>query len=146
MIGTAGVIVSLIYVGFQVRQNTAAIQSSTSQGVYQLSQEQALAILQDAELAEVLLRARQMPDSMTAADSLRYELYLALRLNLREGIYTNALQGTMEAELAAGWLDDLRDFSCLPGMVSFWAENKTGYHPAFRAAVDSAFALATCPD
>ena len=133
----------MVFVGVQLRQNTAAMQTATSLAVYQQHRDGALLEMENAEVAELLLRARRTPDQMTAADSLRYNLYLNLRLNLREAVYTSVLKGTMDHDIAAGWLD-LADFRCIPGMTDHWAANKTGFHRAFRHAVDSAFAIAQC--
>jgi hypothetical protein len=146
LVGTAAVVVSLIYVGLQVRQNTAAIQTSTSQDVYQLHQDRSLIELQDPEFAELLLRATRSPQTMTPVDSLRYNRYLNLLLNLQESVYTNALQGTMEEGLAAGWLDGMAELPCRPGMHEYWRQGKLGYQPAFRAAMDSVFALVDCSE
>jgi hypothetical protein len=100
--------------------------------------------MESADFADVLLWALRTPEKMTATDSLRYDRYLNLKLNLREAIYTNALHGTMEGDLAAGWLDDLRNLLCDPGMTDYWAQNKSGYHPKFQLAVDSGSAGADC--
>lgn len=145
LVGTGAVVVSLIYVGLQVRQNTAAIQTSTSQEVYQQHQEQSLLLMESSEMAEIVVRARLSPAELSAADSLRYDRYLNLRLNLHEAVYTNALQGTIEPDMAAGWLDGLGDMQCQPGMSEYWTRNRDGYHTAFRMAVDSARAATNCP-
>jgi hypothetical protein len=143
-VGTAAVVVSLIYVGLQVRQNTAAIQTSTSQDVYQQHQEQGLLLMESAEMAEIVIRANLSLGDLSATDSLRYDRYLNLKINLYEAAYTNALQGTMEAGMAAGWLEGLGTLPCTVGMPEYWTESRDAYHSAFRIAVDSAFAAATC--
>jgi len=137
------VVVSLVYVGLQVRQNTAAIQTSTSQEVYQLNQEQGLLIMESADFAEIILRA-ELGQELSPVDSIRYAHYLNLVLNTHEAVYTNALQGTMEPELAAAWLDGIAGLTCKPGMEGYWAWGRSGYHGAFRAAMDSAFAATQC--
>ena len=82
---------------------------------------------------------------MTPVDSLRYTRYLNLRLNVHEAAYTSALQGTLESRMAAGWLDGMVDDACTPGMSDHWAQWKRGYHPAFRAAMDSVITVTECP-
>jgi hypothetical protein len=146
LVGTAAVVVSLIYVGLQVRQNTAAIQTSTSQDVYEQYQEQALLVMESAEMAEIVLRADRSPAEMSAVDSLRYDRYLNVTINLYEAIYTNALQGTMEQDLAAGWLAGMGTLQCRAGMPEYWTRLKGSYHAAFREAMDSAYTTARCPE
>ena len=138
-------VVSLIYVGLQVRQNTAAIQTSTSQELYQQYQEQGLLVMESAEIAEIILRASQSAE-LTPVDSVRYDNYLDVYLNLYEAVYTNALQGTVEPEMATGWLAWMPDLVCTAGLPAFWTESKEFYHRAFRSAVDSVYAITTCPE
>jgi hypothetical protein len=143
-VGQGAVVVSLVYVGVQVRQNTAAIQTSTSQEVYQQNQEQALLLMESAEMAAILLQANQDLSGLSPTDSIRYGRYLNVTLNLYEAVYANALQGTMEAEMAAGWLADMSDLRCTPGMAAYWGGRRDSYHQGFRAALDSAFAVSEC--
>jgi len=145
-VGQGAVVVSLIYVGVQVRQNTAAIQTSTSQDVYQQNQEVGLLVMESGEMAAILLQADQDVAALSPIDSIRYRRWLNVTLNLYEAVYANALQGTMEADMAAGWLDDMSELRCTPGMAGYWEERRSSYHLAFQAALDSAFAVGTCPE
>ena len=145
VVGTGAVVVSLIYVGLQVRQNTAAIQTSTSQELYQQDQERQLLVMESAELAEIILRASQSAE-LTPVDSVRYDRYLDVSLNLYEGVYTNALQGTLEPEMANAWLAWLPDLVCTARLPEFWADAKDSYHSAFRSAIDSVYAITTCQE
>ena len=145
-IGQGAVVVSLIYVGVQVRQNTAAIQTSTSQEAYQQNQEMGLLVMESAEMASILFQATENLAALSPTDSLRYRRWLNVTLNLYEAVYTNALQGTMESEMARGWLHDLPDLRCEPGMGDYWEERRSAYHRAFAAAMDSAFAVSRCRD
>ena len=52
----------------------------------------------------------------------------------------------MEAEMAAGWLHDMSELRCEPGMVGYWEDRRNSYHRAFQEALDSAFAVSTCPE
>jgi len=146
IVGTGAVVVSLLYVGLQVRQNTAAIQTSTSQEVYQQNQEQGLLVMESAEFAEILLEASRDLATLSPIDSIRYHHYLNVSLNTYEAVYTNALQGTMESDMAAGWLDGLGGLRCKAGMAAYWDRQREAYHRAFRTAVDSAWAVAKCPE
>jgi hypothetical protein len=136
-IGTLAVIASLIYVGLQVRQNTVAIQTATSQQVFELHRARAQVEMEDPEFAALLLRARRTPEQMTAVDSLRYDRYINLSMNLHEAIYSNVRLGTMERDMAAAWLAGLPGFVCAPGVKGYWGRFKSEYHPTFAAAVDS---------
>jgi hypothetical protein len=144
VIGNVAVVISLIYVGIQIRQNTAAIQTSTSQSVYELHQDRTLMEIESADVAALLVRVERRPDLVTAEDSLRYRRHMNLNMNLQEAVYTNALQGTLEPEIAAGWLQGMSVILCRPWMREYWEDRKSGYHVAFQAAMDSAAAETVC--
>lgn len=143
-VGTLAVVVSLVYVGVQVRQNTAAIQTSTSQDIYELHQDRAMPEMENPEFAALLLRVERASELVSAVDSLRYRRYLNLNLNLQEAVYTNALNGTLEEEMAAGWLEGMTTVICRPWMRQYWEERRQGYHRVFRAAMDSVAANTEC--
>ena len=143
-VGQGAVVVSLVYVGVQVRQNTAAIRTNTSQQAYQQNQEVGLLVMESGEMAAILLQANRDVAALSPVDSLRYRRWLNVTLNLYESVYTNALAGTMEPEMARGWLQDLSDLRCEPLMAAYWDERRTSYHRVFAAGLDSAFAVSRC--
>ena len=145
LVGTVTVVLSLVYVGLQVRQNTAAIQTSTSMAAYEQNQEQSLLIMESADFASIFHRA-SLGEPLSSADSIRYRYYLNVRINLLEAVYTNALMGTMEREMADGWLKGMGRLGCMAGVASYWGRMRLEYHSEFRAAVDSAFAATPCPN
>lgn len=144
IIGTIAVVVSLIYVGFQVKQNTAAIQTATTQGVNEQHAATIRLIIESPEFADLLVRANRSADSLSVADSLRYDWFLNQRVNVYETVYTSAIAGTMEEGMAAGWLAGIPGWLCLAGALEHWRENAGNYHPGFQVAMDSVIASTDC--
>ena len=144
IIGTVAVVLSLVYVGLQVRQNTRAIQTATAQGVNEQHAATIRLIIESPEFADLLVRAERAPASMSAADSLRYDGYLNQRINVYETVYTSWVAGTMEDGMAAGWLAGLPGWLCLAGSLEHWRSNAGNYHPAFQVAMDSVIAATEC--
>lgn len=142
IVGTVAVVISLLYVGPQVRQNTAAIHASTSSAIYQQHQDLYSMMVQNPEVADLVLRMSRDSADATSIDAFRYSYFLNLRLNLLEAVFTQADRGTMDPELARGWLVTMS--SCVRGARTYWEENGSEYHAAFRAAMDSALASKTC--
>ena len=144
-VGTIAVVLSLVYVGVQVRQNTSAIQTNTSQSVYTQYSDVIVPVLESEALAEVISRAGRAPESMSASDSIQYDMYLNLRINVLEAVYTNSEQGTLEVGMARGWLEGMGPWKCRPGGEEYWRANAANYAPNFRMAMDSAIAVTECP-
>lgn len=138
---TVAVVLSLIYVGIQVKQNTLAIQTATSQGAYEYHRESIQEIITNRELAELKVRAESADPMLDAADSLRMMYDMNLDVNLYEFIYTSARLGTMEPEMAGGWLRGLPAMVCNPRFPAFWSQWGEEYHREFVQAIDSVQAL-----
>lgn len=144
VVGTVAVVVSLVYVGVQVRQNTSAIHTSTSQSVFTQYMDAKAPSMESPELAELIVRADSAPGSLSLADSLRYELYLDFEINLYEAIYTNVAQGTMDLGMASGWLGGMAHWRCRSRAEEFWRGYSEEYAPIFQVAMDSVFAHTDC--
>jgi hypothetical protein len=140
-----GVIASMVFVGMEIRQNTTAIQTDTSQGVFTQYMDATRPVLENPELAELLVRADTAPASLSLADSLRYDLYLDFEIYLYESVYTNVAQGTMEPGVASGWLRGMSRWVCQPRGEEFWRFYSEEYAPIFQTAMDSVIANTDCP-
>ena len=99
LIGTMAVVASLVYVGLEVNQNTRAIRTSTSQSVYTQYMDARGSILGAPDVAELMIRADTAWESLTLADSARYEATLDFELNVYEAVHTNLTQGTLEPDM-----------------------------------------------
>jgi len=107
------VIVSLIYVGAQVRQNTHALKATTYNAVTTNS----LAILSpmyaQAEFTEFLARMQVDPGAGTAADKLRFHITLLAAFRHWDNLYYQFRNGTLDPEMwrsydrtLSGWFDN----------------------------------------
>lgn len=142
IIASIAVIVSLIYVGVQVNLNTHAIQGSTNQSLYALNQE--FKLVAGADYADLKVRFARDPGSITAADSLRWNGYLNIRINIYESVLSNRESGTIEEQMARSWLNGLKNWVCEPGAAEWWTSAKDEYVPLMVEEVEAAFAATSC--
>ena len=100
IIGIAAIVASLAFVGMELRQNTAAVQSSNLQSATDGSQEYLLLLASNPELSDLYDRAAADWDSLTAAEK-RQVFYLQRAVWLRiQNAYIQWSGGTMSDE---GW-------------------------------------------
>ena len=71
IISAIAVVLSLLYVGAEVRQNTRAIEGTTYQAVVRASNEYLLAVATDSTFAEILVRSWSDPSQLTAVQKVR---------------------------------------------------------------------------
>ena len=98
VLGIGAVILGLVFVGFELRQNTAAIQAETMQGLSDASQEYLLLLGSDGNLAEIVRKGQRSPDQLSETEALQF-FYLKRTQWIR---YQNAFfqyqRGTMGDE------------------------------------------------
>lgn len=144
VVGPVAVVLSLIYVGLEIRQNTRAILTSTSQAVYSQYLDSKLPLVEDAEFAELLILADTAPASLTEAQQERLVFFHSFEVNLYEAVFTNTRLGTMDREIADAWLAGMGDWICRPRARDYWSDWSYQYHAGFRAMMDSVAAVQSC--
>ena len=75
VVGAVAIVVSLIYVGQELKANTAAVQAASLQAITNSSAVSLLAVAESGELAAIRVQGDQDPTQLSETDRLRYVLY-----------------------------------------------------------------------
>ena len=75
ILGAIAILVSLIYVAQEVRANTAAVKAASLQSITNSSSASMLAVVENADFAEIRRRGDQDPQQLNETERLRYVLY-----------------------------------------------------------------------
>jgi hypothetical protein len=139
IIGTLGVVVSLVFVGLQIRQNTGALQRGEHNSTMSQWTVIRMGIAGDRSLAELMTAGLSGERALDAADQLRLEQLLAeytwaafhIWDRTQRGVFP---PGTFEATGGALLATVLRT----PRGGAWWEGAKhVGFVPAYAAAVDA---------
>ena len=139
IIGSAGVILSLVFVGLQVRQNTAALQRNEHNSTMSQWTVVRMGIVENRDLAELMTDGLAGVRKLDAADQLRLEQFLqenawaAFHIwdRTQRGVFP---KGTFEASGGALLCGVLKT----PQGAMWWRGAKgVGFVPAFVADVDA---------
>jgi hypothetical protein len=144
IIASVAVVLSLVYVGAQIRQNTKATQANTAQSLYSMHSQRLLLVYQDPDLSELSLRAQMRPLELTAVDTLRLNADLNLGINVFEAAFTNGENGTLEREMAESWLKGLDTWVCKPLARPYWNRVKSEYVSGFVDLVERSMSQTDC--
>ncbi|MDX1403058.1 MAG: hypothetical protein R3192_00905 [Woeseiaceae bacterium] len=79
LIGTAAIIVSLFFVAYSIERNTAIIQGSTENLIFERHADLTTQFMLDRSLAEILVKMRRENPQLDEVESVRWEKY---QLNL----------------------------------------------------------------
>jgi hypothetical protein len=142
MIASVGVIVSLIFVALQIRQNTGALQRNEHNSTMEQWTVIRMAIAKNRDIAELMTAGLHGERALDAADQLRLEQMLQENLWASFHIWERTQRGIFPKgtfELAVG--------PHLIGLLrterggAWWENSKhTGFIPAFVADVDALLA------
>ena len=139
IIASIGVIVSLIFVGLQIRHNTGALQRNEHNATMAQWTVIRMAIAKHRDIAELMTAGLQGERALDAADQLRLEQMLQENAwasfhiweRTQRGIFP---KGTFEATGGALLNSLLRT----PGGGTWWRSNKhIGFPPGFVSDVDA---------
>ena len=140
--GSIGVIVSLVFVGLQVRQNTAALYRNEHNSTMAQWTVIRTAIVQNRDIAELMTSGLNGSRALDAADQLRLEQFLAEHAWASFHIWDRTQRGVFAKgtfELTAGPL--LADvLTTKRGFVWWNGAKKAGFLPEFVSDVDAVLA------
>ena len=149
MIGGIAVVVSLVYLAVQIRQNTQQMVRSAEASrlaAFERNIESANAIREllivHPEIASLMLRGLESYDDLESTERFRFGMLMRNTLTAYQGAYLRhvALGGdSIDFEGAGQQMDSIL---CTPGARAWLEQNKTDWRPEFREYVESRLAIA----
>jgi len=136
VIGLVAVLASLLFVGVELRQNTAAIQSQTSQDLMDSAHETLDAIITNAEFAEFILNAERSLADLSEVDRYRYRWYVHRDFDIWEQAFYEHAEGTLNDRLWRAYDKGSRAYFCQPAPAEIWREIKFSFGVEFREHLD----------
>ena len=133
-VGSLVVVVTLIYLARQIRQNTDVTRSAAAS---ELSSSQVAFFMQVAaspDLAKVVKIARQDPGALSEIEIVQYEFHTGAVFSLMEGAYKQFQLGFLRE---TGWKPYervIKDFLSNPISHNWWVNSPVVFSPEFEAA------------
>ena len=141
--GAIAVVLSVIYLGVQVRANTKVLRSQAHYNALSLAQGPFAMAIADQGLADLIETGYVSPEKLTEAQWFRCGNYLFMQFNSWEYLYYQNIDGSIPNQL---WVGADAYFKGLvgskPGLKRFWAEYEHAFDDPFRSYVASEFSKA----
>jgi hypothetical protein len=135
--GTVAIVVSLIYVAVQIRQNTRATRLSTAQNVFHDLRESTATIANDMELAEIHLKGMASAESLTPIERYRFYTYSNYAFRGYENAYYQNQEGALDAHVWEGVVANMLLGKDTSGYQAFWRDRKQIFSEKFQAFYDN---------
>jgi hypothetical protein len=136
-LGGIAVVVSLVYLAGQIRQNSNLLKASVASTTAQLQYGQNEMIAKDSEIAQLFSRGISDRDSLSEVEGLQFDVMLAIQVQAvhQSFEFQESGIGSMASwywiKGAMGW------FTTQPGFKTWWLANQKNYMPVFRDYVDA---------
>ena len=144
LLGAAGVIATLGYLAFQIRQNTQQLaqneRSSIAAAVYSSAtalRENRRTVFESSELTEIWLKGMSHPSELDEKDSYRFRLAMQNSVDAFWDIHSQTiLTGFSPESWEAQGVTAVKRVVASPGGRWFWARFRETYPNEFRVEVD----------
>ena len=136
MASTGAILLGLIFVGLELKQNTEAVESQTSQGLLELANQANNQIASDRQLAELLLRVSKNVDELNELEALQYRRFVHSEMNIWEHAFFSHANGTMHSDRWSGYDMAYRRFFCEAWSKEVWRTIEVGFSEQFKAHVN----------
>ncbi len=144
-VGAVGVIVSLVYLAVQIRQNTHSVRTST---FHEAIRDMADAIDQlgrDAELTRIWYAGLRDLESLSEGEQQRFATYTTSVMRRYENILYQTQHGTLDAEAWVGIREHLKYVFSQPGTLVWWNKGKNLFNPALCEFIENEILGAALP-
>jgi hypothetical protein len=114
------VVVSLIYLAVQIRQNTRIVQASSHQGVVKWIQDFDLLLANDPEVIRIWAIGRRHPDRLDNAEQARFRALLDAFYRGFESVYYQAQNKLIDERVYHSMAAISIRISAQPGVLQWW--------------------------
>ena len=146
VLGALGVIISLIYLSRQVRQNTQAVRTGNATSLQGNFQQLARVLYNDRETGALIVRAMSADAALTPEDRLAAYAYFFDMLKSAELAHYQFRRGELDGALWEASLEFYRAYFDTPGFRSYWERRRSAFIPEFREAMEGWLAAAATLD
>ncbi len=139
-IGGIAVVISLVYLAVQIRQNTKSVRTATYQAILDSSRSDTELLLVHPHLERVYRVGRRNPEKLNDDERPLFRMLVAQLLLSSESLFLQHQQGAIDSDYWQRRQQTLRGLLSQPGVRQWWAARGTPreyYDPGFRELVDS---------
>jgi hypothetical protein len=130
IIGAMAVVISLVYVGAGVRQNTDAIMSTNHQNILAMDINKN-AWFRDPEFAALYESGLKDIDTLSAPQMPQFRTFVSDQFNIWEYTYISHEKGLMDDDIWKGYDKFYSSQLRLPSYQMIWEKNKDGWTGGF---------------
>jgi hypothetical protein len=134
-LGLVAVIVSLIFVAYQIRQHTRALKANSHHAVTNSFNAMHALIINDKKVARVYRLGMEGSELLDEDERLSFSFMLLGYMRIFETIHYQYITGCLEPKLFEAELNSLKYVVTAPGFLAWWPANPITLSPEYFAFV-----------
>lgn len=135
-VGGIFVVVSLVYLAYEVRQNTRSLLAENYGRLLDRMSTLQSRLAADADLNRIVIAGAQAPGSLKRAERVRFSWALYELIGAGEFMYHQAQEGALPQEVWKRWETTLCWWLSHPGMRVWWKGKPTPFSVSFEQFVE----------
>jgi hypothetical protein len=135
-LGGIGVVITLIYLAGQIRQNTRSIRTSAFQAAQRDIADKLDGLSNDPELIRIYFDGNHKFESFSKEDRRRYAIFMMGWLRRYETLLYQTQLGNINSEQWEGQLSELRAAFKYPGARAWWGQASGSFNRDLREFVE----------
>ena len=135
-LGGLGVVVTLLYLARQIRQNTKSVESAAFQAAMRDVADAVDSLSHDPELSRIVFDGMRDFESFSREDQRRFATYWAALLRRHENLLEQTRLGNIDEESWQGVASELAGVFALPGAQAWWSRGQVAFNQDLRDRID----------
>ncbi len=136
LIGGIAIIVSLVYVGIQVKDNAGAVRSAAANDANVATQSWYMQIGSDRQTSELIYEALTSEVALSNQEEFQFLMMMHGSILAFQNSYLLAEEGTIDFELRESATTAMSGIKELPGFRRYWRQRRSYLHSGFADYVD----------
>jgi len=137
LVGALGVILSLVYLAFQIRQNTNAMRGAAHESHISRVTNVTLGIGTNPQASELIARGSRDFGSLSHTERAQYRHPMGALLIGAEATLYQFKRGNLEEEIWERSRATFQSVVPFPGFHDYWVNARDNFTPGFQAVVDA---------
>ena len=140
LIGGLAIIVSLIYVGIQVKDSAGATRSAAANDASVSMQSWYLEMGSNREASDLWFNAMTSPEPLPTHEEFQFMMMMHAVLLGMQNSYLLSQEGTIDAEFREATTTAVVAVKDLPGLERYWRQRRGFFHSGFAEYMDGLLA------
>ena len=132
VVGAVAVVISLIYLTNEVRNNARATRLSSMRSLSDAINQYFKTVAEDGDLAELWYRGIYDFESIKGASLMRFSSLMDYLFRIYEDTYYQHREGHLDARIWEGFEAIMRDINAYPGIQAWWRSRSHWFSQQFR--------------